>query len=77
MNISKILTSKKISPSKVIMKITAEDALYSINEALEDFSLFVDFNKFSKEELEKLLSDYADAVFIYHGKITIEREPHL
>lgn len=66
MNMSNILTSKQISPSKVILRITAEDALYSLKEVLEDFSLGIDFNKLSKEELEKLLSDYADAVVNYH-----------
>ncbi len=66
MKISNILTSKQISPSKVILQITVKEALYSLKEALEDFSLSIDFNKLSKEELEKLLSDYADAVITYH-----------
>lgn len=66
MNISKILSSKKISSSKVILQITAEEVLYLLKEALEEFSLSIDFNKLSKEELEKLLSDYADALETYH-----------
>lgn len=66
MNISNILASKQISHSKVVCHVIAEEALYSLKEALEEFSLSIDFKKFSKEELEKLLSDYADAVVTYH-----------
>lgn len=66
MNISKILSFKKIRPSKVILQITAEEALWSLKEALEEFSLSIELNKLSKEELEKLISDYADAVETYH-----------
>lgn len=66
MNIKKILSSKQISPSKIVLQITAEEALSSIKEMLAEFSLKIDFNKLSKEELEKLLFDYANAVDMYH-----------
>jgi hypothetical protein len=66
MNIKNILTSKYINHSKVIFQITTEEALSSLGKALEKLSLSIDFSKFSKEELEKLLSDYVDAVIIYH-----------
>jgi hypothetical protein len=66
MDISKILVSKQISPLKDILQITTEEALCSLKKALKEFSLSVDFNMLSKEELEKLLSDYADAVVTYH-----------
>ena len=66
MNVKKILSSKQISPSNIILKVTAEEALTSIKEMLPEFSLKIDFNKLSKEELENLLFDYADAVVFYH-----------
>ncbi len=66
MNTKGILSSKQIDPSKIILQITAEEAINSIEEMLIEFSLSVDFSKLSKEELEKLLFDYADAVVIYH-----------
>lgn len=66
MNTKKILSAKQISPSKTILQINAEEALNSIEEMLDEFSLSIDFNKLSKEELEKLLNDYADAVVFYH-----------
>lgn len=66
MNIKKILSSKQINPSQAVFQITAEEALSSIKEMLTEFSLSVDFGKFTKEELEKILFDYADAVVTYH-----------
>jgi len=66
MNVKKLLSSKQIKPSKIILQITAEEALGSIKEMLAEFSLKIDFNKLSKEELEKLLFDFADAVVLYH-----------
>ena len=66
MNVTKLLSSKQISPSQTILQITAEEALSSIEEMLDEFSLKIDFNKLSKEELEELLYDYADAVVFYH-----------
>lgn len=66
MNAKKILSSNQISPSKIILKITAEEALGSFEEMLDEFSLKIDFGKLSKEEMGKLLFDYADAVVFYH-----------
>lgn len=66
MNIKKLLSSKQIDPSKIILKITAGEALSAIKDVVVEFSLSLDFNKLSKEELEKLLFDYADAVTTYH-----------
>jgi hypothetical protein len=66
MNTEKILSSKQIDPSKTILQITAEEALDSIKDMLLEFSLSIDLGKLSKDELEKLLSDYADAVVFYH-----------
>ena len=66
MNATKLLSSKQINPSKIIFQITAEEALSSIEEMLTEFSFNIDFSKLSKEELEKLLFDYSDAVVTYH-----------
>ena len=66
MKIDKILTSKQINPSEIVLQITTEEVLNSINEMLNEFSFTIDFNKFSKQELEKLFLDYADAVVTYH-----------
>lgn len=66
MNIKKILSSKQIDPSKAILRITTEEALDSIKDMLTEFSLSIDLGKLSKDELEKLLFDYADAVLFYH-----------
>ena len=66
MNAKELLSSKQISPLKIISQITAEEALSAIKEVVTEFSLNIDFNKLSKEELEKLLFDYADAVSTYH-----------
>ena len=66
MNIQKLLSSKQINPSQTILQITAEEALESIGEMFDEFSVKIDFDKLSKEELEKLLFDYADAVVTYH-----------
>ena len=66
MNVKKLLSSKQISPSKIVLQITAEEALSSIKDMLVEFSLKIDFNKLSKEELENLLFDFADAVIMYH-----------
>jgi hypothetical protein len=64
--IDQLLLSKNIDPSLNILTISSEEALVSIVEALEEFEIEFDFNKFSKEELEKLLSDYAGSVLNYH-----------
>ncbi len=84
MEISQILLSKQINPSRTIMRITAADVLYSLKEALDEFSLTVDFSKLSKEEMEKILSDYAEAMQNYHQDdfhreraTLIENEPAL
>lgn len=66
MNTKQLLASKQISPSSAILEITAEEAVYQINEALLEFSIDLDLNRLSKEELQKLLSDFADAVVNYH-----------
>lgn len=66
MNIKRILSSNQISPSKIVLQITAEEAVNSFEEMIDEFSLSIDFSKLSKEELEKLLSDYADSVVTYH-----------
>ena len=66
MNVNKILSAKQIDPSKIILQITAEEALDSIKDMLLEFSLTIDLSKLSKDELEKLLSDYADTVVFYH-----------
>ncbi len=66
MNVNKILSAKQIDPSKIILQITAEEALDSIKEMLLELSLNVDLDKLSKDELEELLFDYADAVVVYH-----------
>ena len=63
---NQILKSKNLNPQKPISQMTQEQALSSLTEALKEFEINIDFNKFSKEELEKLFSDYADAVFTYH-----------
>jgi hypothetical protein len=66
MSIDKLLLSKQINPSQTLLQITAEEALASIEEMLDDFSIEINFDKLSKEELEKLFFDYADAVVMYH-----------
>ncbi len=66
MNAKELLSSKQIDPSKTILQITSEAALESINDMLSEFSLSIDLGKLSKDELEKLLLDYADAVVFYH-----------
>ncbi len=52
MNTHDILISNKISPRTAILQISAEDALYSLQEALKPFSLGIGFNKLLKKELE-------------------------
>lgn len=64
--IDQLLSSKNINPSLSILTISTEEALSSIQEALGEFEIKLDFNKFAKEELEKLLSDYVGAVINYH-----------
>jgi hypothetical protein len=66
MKIDEILISKQIDPSEIVLQITAEEVLNSINEMLNEFSFTIDFNKFTKQELEKLFLDFADAVVTYH-----------
>jgi hypothetical protein len=66
MSVIMILSSKQIDPSQVIFQIKAEEALNSFEEMIDEFSLNIDFSNLSKEEIEKLLSDYADAVVTYH-----------
>jgi len=66
MNTKQLLSSKQIEPSMAVLKITAEEALDAINEALLEFPIDFDFNKLSKEELQKLLLDYSDTVLSYH-----------
>lgn len=64
--IEELLISKNIDPSHNILSISSEEALSSLVAALEEFEIELDLNKLSKEELEKLLSDYAGAVIDYH-----------
>lgn len=66
MNAKRILEYKQINPQKPILLISAEEAISNLTEALNEFDLNLDFSKFSKEELEKVLSDYADAVVNFH-----------
>ena len=66
MNTEEILSSKQIVPSQFVLQITAEEALDSIKDMLLEFSLSIDLSKLTKDELEKLLFDYADAVIFYH-----------
>ncbi len=64
--LKKILKSKKINPYDLVLKCSKIEALYAINECLEDFEINIDFSKFTKEELEKVFDDYHDCVIEFH-----------
>ncbi|MFA3783041.1 hypothetical protein ABRY23_08265 [Melioribacteraceae bacterium 4301-Me] len=68
MNISDILISKKINPLKVVYNVTAQEILHLLSDALNEFSISFDLSKLSKKELEKILSDYAETIEIYHSE---------
>jgi len=63
----KILQSKKINPNKLVLQISAEEALENLIEAIEDYDdINLKIDKMSKKDLEKLLDSYGDAVINYH-----------
>ncbi len=66
MNTKRILKSKQIDPEKPILSISAEEAISNLVEALGEYDLNIDFSKFSREDLDRILLDYADAVINYH-----------
>ena len=67
MNAKKLLKQKGIDPNKLILQISAEEALGNLLEAIEDYDdINLKIDKMSKKDLEILLDSYGDAVMNYH-----------
>ena len=67
MNAEKLLKQKGINPNKLVLQISAEEALENLIEAIEDYDdINLKIDKMSKKDLEILLDSYGDAVINYH-----------
>ncbi|HHT9106368.1 MAG TPA: hypothetical protein ACFYD7_10900 [Candidatus Wujingus californicus] len=66
MKSSTILKETGIKPDEPILLITAEEALVSLLEAIEEHDLELKMNKMTKEDIKALLNSYGDCVVNYH-----------
>lgn len=66
MNAKTILKRNKIEPHKPVLSITAEEALESIAEAVEEYCPSLKLGNLTKEEITSLLESYARCVVVYH-----------
>lgn len=66
MSAKSILRRKNIDPNEAVLLITAEEALESIAEAVEEYCPSVRLENLTKEELFSLLWRYARCVVLYH-----------
>jgi len=66
MNPSTLLEAKGIKPEDSVLLITAEEALESILETINDYCPDLQIGKITKDDISTLLKSYADCVYNYH-----------
>lgn len=63
---STLLKRKGIKPNEPILSITAEEALDSLLEAIEEYCPDLQVNKMTGEDIKALLDSYSNSVMLYH-----------
>lgn len=66
MEVRELLKKKGINPDEPVFLITAEEALKSLLEAIEEYGPNLKVNKMIKEDIKALLGSYGHCVINYH-----------
>lgn len=66
MDTKELLKKANLNPDEPVLSITAEEALESLSEAIEEYCPNLEINKITKEDIATLLNSYANCVLNYH-----------